>query len=382
MRLFTLALLATIPAVAAAKDDPIFEPGAKLKTEAAAGVAGEGPAWDAQLGVLTSGNGNINRLSRDGKSTVYRPKAGTNGLLFDRKGRLLACEPDHRRVTRTEKNGTITVLTDRFEGKRYNSPNDLTIDSRGRIYFSDPRYGPRAGMELRDGKGNPIEGVYRIDPDGKVSRVLGREVDRANGVLVSADDKYLFVADNNNDTIGAARKLWALRPEERRHGGHDEQETAARLGHGSRPGRGEAGCEGSAVRGRWAEQAEPAGGAGRRCEGRHLRDRPADRKVARVPRRTDRRGDQLRVRRRRPEDALHHRRRDDVQHPNDHPRQPVTQEPRPSGAGVPGMITSTFRAIRRRPTAASGADRRAGPGSPYRRARRPAGRARPHAAAW
>ena len=87
-------------------------------------------------------------------------------------------------------------------------PNDLTIDSKNRIYFSDPRYGPRDGMEQKDAEGKTVEGVYRIDTDGTVHRVIGREVERANGVLVSADDKYLFVADNNNDTVGGARKLW------------------------------------------------------------------------------------------------------------------------------------------------------------------------------
>src|SRR5262249_40780158 len=66
----------------------------------------------------------------------------------------------------------------------------------------------REGMEIRDEKGQTIEGVYRIDPDLRVTRVIGREVDRANGVLVSVDDRYLYVADNNNDTVGAARKLW------------------------------------------------------------------------------------------------------------------------------------------------------------------------------
>ncbi|MBL8864577.1 MAG: SMP-30/gluconolactonase/LRE family protein, partial [Planctomycetia bacterium] len=103
--------------------------------------------------------------------------------------------------------GKVTVLTDSFGGKKYNQPNDITIDSKNRIYFSDPRYGPRDDMQQRDENGNTIEGVYRIDPDGQVSRILGREVERANGVLVSADDKYLFVADNNNDK-GGARKLW------------------------------------------------------------------------------------------------------------------------------------------------------------------------------
>jgi gluconolactonase len=128
---------------------------------------------------------------------------------------LLACEPRLRRVTRTEADGTITVLTDRYQGQRYNQPNDLTVDSRGRVYFSDPRYGSREGMEIRDEEGRTAEGVYRIDPDGTVTRVIGQEVERANGVLVSADDRFLYVADNNNNTAGGARKLWRfdLRPD-------------------------------------------------------------------------------------------------------------------------------------------------------------------------
>jgi gluconolactonase len=189
----------------AAAEEPIFEPGAKLKVEAGRGAGGEGPAWHPEVGVLTSGNGHVCRLDRDGKSHVWRKDAGTNGLLFDSRGRLVACESDARRITRTEADGKITVLTDRFQGKRYNSPNDLTIDSKGRIYFSDPRYGGRAGMEIRDAEGRTIEGVYRIDLDGTVARVLGRELERPNGVLVSGDDRFLYVADNNNNAAGGAR---------------------------------------------------------------------------------------------------------------------------------------------------------------------------------
>ena len=148
------------------------------------------------------------QLDRDGKSQIYRKDAGTNGLLFDKEGRLLACEPAQRRVTRTELDGKITVLADKFEGKRFNEPNDVTVDSKGRVYFSDPRYGASAGKDQLDEKGRTIEGVYRVDPDGKVSRVVGREVERANGVLVSADDKLLYVADNDNNHEGGARKLW------------------------------------------------------------------------------------------------------------------------------------------------------------------------------
>lgn len=170
--------------------------------------AGEGPAWHPEHGLLFSGHGGINRRDHDGRLHSWRPNAGTNGLLFDRKGRLVACEPVRRRVTRTELDGTITVLTDRFNGQPYNQPNDLTIDSRGRIYFSDPKYGPRTNMDQRDDQGREVEGVYRIDPDGSVTRVITHEADRPNGLLVTPDDRYLYVADNNNNTVGGAHILW------------------------------------------------------------------------------------------------------------------------------------------------------------------------------
>src|SRR5690242_8072248 len=139
--------------------DEVFAPGAKLKIEAEGGVGGEGPAWHPVLGVLTCGNGHICQLDRNGKTHVHRAGAGTNGLLFDAEGRLLACEPKFRRVTRTEPDGKITVLAGRYQGKRFNECNDLTIDSQGRIYFSDPCYGPRDRLEIRDEQGRTVEGV-------------------------------------------------------------------------------------------------------------------------------------------------------------------------------------------------------------------------------
>ncbi len=98
-----------------------------------------------------------------------------------------------RRVTRRENDGSLTVLAERCEGMRFNQPNDLTIDSRGRIYFSDPCYGDRSRMEMLDGDGRRIEGVYRIDPDGAVTRIITHEVDRPNGLAVTPDDRYLYV---------------------------------------------------------------------------------------------------------------------------------------------------------------------------------------------
>ena len=169
--------------------------------------AGEGPAWDPKLGLLFSGHGGIGRIDRDGKLTVHRAKAGTNGLLFDRAGGLISCEPVKRRVGYTSTNGEYKVLTDNYRGQKYNQPNDVTIDAKGRIYFSDPRYGSREGMEILDGNGKTVEGVYRIDPNGDVTRVITHEADRPNGLLVTPDDRFLFVADNNNNEAGGSRKL-------------------------------------------------------------------------------------------------------------------------------------------------------------------------------
>jgi gluconolactonase len=208
MRILCVTLL-LVTAGQIRADDDIFEPGAKLTVLAEKGAGGEGPAWSPKLGVLMSGdNGDIMRFGLDGKTTVYRKGAGVNGLLFDAKGRLLACGSEPKNITRTELDGTVKILTAGYEGKPYNSPNDITVDSKGRIYFSDPRYGDRKGMEIRDKEGKTVEGVYRIDEDLSVHRVIGREVERANGVLVSPDDKYLYVADNNNDTHGGARTLY------------------------------------------------------------------------------------------------------------------------------------------------------------------------------
>src|SRR5262249_45144382 len=116
------------------KDEPIFEPGAKLVTLAGGGSAGEGPAWDPKLGVLTSGSKGTPQFAPEGEKKVWCDKAVTNGLLFDRDGNLVCCEPDSRSVSRIDRDGKRTVLTDKFNDKKYNQPNDLTIDSKNRIY--------------------------------------------------------------------------------------------------------------------------------------------------------------------------------------------------------------------------------------------------------
>jgi gluconolactonase len=114
--------------------------------------------------------------------------------MFDPDGRLYACEGGGRRITRYEPDGGTTVIADRFEGKRLNSPNDLAIDARGRIWFTDPRYG-----DVRDDMELDHESVFRLDPqaDGSWSiRRMTFDTTRPNGLLISADQKTLYVAQS------------------------------------------------------------------------------------------------------------------------------------------------------------------------------------------
>lgn len=206
LKVSTMLLAGAVANLVSAQES-VFVPGTKPELLQEQG-AGEGPAWHPELGLLTSGEGHIYRRHLNGERSIYRQNAGTNGLMFDRKGRLVLCEPAQRRVTRLELDGKLTILADKYEGHRFNQPNDLTIDAQDRIYFSDPRYGDRGDMEILDAKGRKIEGVYRIDPDGKVTRVITHEVDRPNGLVVTSGDQFLYVADNNNSSPGGARKLW------------------------------------------------------------------------------------------------------------------------------------------------------------------------------
>ncbi len=210
----TAALILHFALASTAAGQGILAHGAKPELLQEKG-AGEGPIWHPELGLLTSGEGSVFRRARDGKVSVFRENTGSNGLAFDREGRLVMCEAAGRRVTRIEKDGSRTVLAERFDGHRFNQPNDLAIDGAGRIYFSDPCYGDRGSMEMVDADGKSVEGVYRIDPDGKVARIITHEADRPNGLAISPDGAWLFVADNNNNNVGGARKLWkfALKPD-------------------------------------------------------------------------------------------------------------------------------------------------------------------------
>lgn len=176
----------------------------------------EGPAVAANGDVYFSDIINNRILKLDpptGRFTVFRQPSGrTNGLLFDPQGRLLACEGNefgpndgNRRITRTDlSTGAVEVLTGNYQGKRYNAPNDIAACSNGQIFFTDPCYGDRNTMFLDH------ESVFRIDPNGAVTRVLTQpEIERPNGVALSPDERTLYVVDSCA-IPGGNRKIWAF----------------------------------------------------------------------------------------------------------------------------------------------------------------------------
>ena len=156
----------------------------------------EGPAWLPGEGLVFS-DIPADTIYRPDKTEFRKPSGKSNGLGVDMEGRLIACEHWNRRVTRTEKDGAITVLAGEYLGRKLNSPNDLTVRSDGAIFFTDPPY----GLEKREAE-LPFSGVYAIMPDGTL-RLLSVYFSRPNGIVLSPDEKTLYIADSEDNFIQA-----------------------------------------------------------------------------------------------------------------------------------------------------------------------------------
>jgi gluconolactonase len=189
--------------------DSVVPDGATIEKVATGFQFTEGPVWVRDGNYLLFSDPNANSIYRwspdDGQVSVYRAKSGyagtdvgeyvqpgSNGLTLDSQGRLTIDEMGRRRVTRIEKNGTVTVLADRYDGKQFNSPNDLVYRSDGALYFTDPPFGlPKVFDDPR--KQLPYSGVFCVI-NGRV-KLVSKDFTGPNGLAFSPDEKYLYVAD-------------------------------------------------------------------------------------------------------------------------------------------------------------------------------------------
>ncbi len=160
----------------------------------------EGPVWFGDGRYLLFSDIPNNRIMRwveeTGTVTTFRqPSNNTNGNTRDQQGRLLSCEHDARRVTRTEFDGTITVLMDQFEGKRLNAPNDIVVHPDGHIWFTDPGYGILMNYEGHKADFELPTNVYRLNPETGEATVATSDLEKPNGLCFSPDYSKLYISD-------------------------------------------------------------------------------------------------------------------------------------------------------------------------------------------
>ncbi|BCY11992.1 SMP-30/gluconolactonase/LRE family protein [Actinoplanes sp. L3-i22] len=166
----------------------------------------EGPAWFPAGRYLVWSDIPNDRLMRWDETTgavgVFRPGSGyANGNTVDGQGRLVTCEQGNRRVTRTEHDGTVTVLADTFQGRRLNSPNDVVVRSDGTIWFTDPGYGIDSDYEghRADNEFGGACHVFRLDPATGDLRIVADDFARPNGLAFSPDERLLYIADTRQE---------------------------------------------------------------------------------------------------------------------------------------------------------------------------------------
>lgn len=181
--------------------DALLAPDAKIQVLASGFNWSEGPVWKDGGIVFSDVPENTVFGWKEGEkaaSVVLKPSGslngkdgqGSNGLAVDAQGHLVLCQHGERRVARLEKDGSFTALADRFEGKRFNSPNDLVIAKSGLVYFTDPPYGLKKGTDQPE---LDFHGIFSVDASGKVS-LIDKTVRFPNGIALSPDEKTLYVA--------------------------------------------------------------------------------------------------------------------------------------------------------------------------------------------
>ncbi|MBW4024611.1 MAG: SMP-30/gluconolactonase/LRE family protein [Proteobacteria bacterium] len=179
----------------------LFTPAAMLHKLATGLHWAEGPAYFPLGRFLVFSDAPNNRMMRydecNGETSVFRqPSNNTNGNTVDRQGRLISCEHQRRRVTRTEHDGSITILADRHDGRRFNSPNDVVVKLDDSIWFTDPTYGIDTDYEGDQAQSEiGASHLYRIDAKTGAIDAVGRDFVQPNGLAFSPDERKLYVAD-------------------------------------------------------------------------------------------------------------------------------------------------------------------------------------------
>jgi gluconolactonase len=165
----------------------------------------EGPMWheiEKHLIFSDMPGDTMRKWTPDGKTVTFRkPCHKTNGNYYDLQGRLVSCEHASSRVTRTEKDGSLTVLASHYKGKELNSPNDIIVKSDGSLYFSDPTYGRMDGFGLLREQDLDFQGVYRIDGETGELTLLADDFTQPNGLTFSLDESKLYVGDTSEGHI-------------------------------------------------------------------------------------------------------------------------------------------------------------------------------------
>ena len=161
----------------------------------------EGPVWNSMGGFLVFSDIPANQMKKwapeSGIINFRVPSGESNGLTYDRQGRLIACEHANRRVSRTEVDGEIVTIASHYDGKRLNSPNDVVVKSDGSIYFTDPPYGLTAEYGVLGKQELGFQGVYRLSPDGDNLALLIDDFDRPNGLCFAPDESILYINDSS-----------------------------------------------------------------------------------------------------------------------------------------------------------------------------------------
>ena len=201
----TMAMTVLGLTIAAFAGDSLVQPGATVKKLGSGMKFTEGPVWlprDKKLVFSDIPNSKLMQWSESNGLSVYRESEQANGNILDLQGRIISCQHAARNVIRIEDNGSITVLATKFDGKRFNSPNDIAVRSDGTLFFTDPPWGLRGKHEIQG------HWVFKLDPKtGKVDALI-KDLAMPNGIVFSPDESRLYVADTGGHRRHPDQSYW------------------------------------------------------------------------------------------------------------------------------------------------------------------------------